>query len=185
MINAEELNLFPTKVITTPIEGIDIPSALEYVYSLRGAYGSIQASNIGGWQLPIEYSDTPLCTILNKMVSLANRKYGGGPFQIDNAWININKSGDYNTPHIHPGSVLSGCLYLKVPAGDIYFIDPRPMHRFTTPMEQSTYKSIKPMEGSCIIFPSWLEHGVTPYPGEGDRVTIAFNMIHQGVPNDS
>ena len=27
-----------------------------------------------------------------------------------------------------------------------------------------------------VMFPSWLLHGVRPYQGEGERISIAFNI---------
>jgi hypothetical protein len=31
-----------------------------------------------------------------------------------------------------------------------------------------------------LIFPSWLEHWVTPYSGVEPRISIAFDIIYQG-----
>jgi hypothetical protein len=32
-----------------------------------------------------------------------------------------------------------------------------------------------------IVFPSWLSHGVRPYRGNGERVSIAINFSIAGV----
>src|SRR5262245_33480444 len=44
-------------------------------------------------------------------------------------WININRAGDYNVLHCHPGSFLSATYYVQVPpdmkGGEIVFRDPR------------------------------------------------------------
>ena len=30
--------------------------------------------------------------------------------------------------------------------------------------------------GNLILFPAWLRHGVRPYTGNGERITIAMNI---------
>jgi len=114
-------------------------------------------------------------------------------------WINANQKGNFNPPHIHPGSNYSGCYYVQLPqdSGLIHFLDPRPQHRICSPdppststhsergkncyntsnqYDSSTFTSnIK--EGKVIIFPSWLMHYVDPNPTEGLRVSVCFNIV--------
>jgi hypothetical protein len=33
-----------------------------------------------------------------------------------------------------------------------------------------------PVPGDMLLFPSWLEHSVAPFEGEGERICIAFNV---------
>jgi predicted 2-oxoglutarate/Fe(II)-dependent dioxygenase YbiX len=33
--------------------------------------------------------------------------------------------------------------------------------------------------GQLVLFPSWLLHHVTPFAGEGERITVAFNCALQ------
>src|SRR5262249_36263159 len=44
-------------------------------------------------------------------------------------WINVNRAGDHNLLHCHPGCLLSAVYYIQVPpamaGGQIYFRDPR------------------------------------------------------------
>jgi len=102
-------------------------------------------------------------------------------------WININKPGDFNTLHSHPGCFLSATYYVKVPAamkgGEIYFRDPRgpgvAMYE-TAGIELPWVGSglgipITPATGKLLIFPSWLEHRVETFAGDGERISIAFN----------
>jgi len=35
---------------------------------------------------------------------------------------------------------------------------------------------VKPVVGTIYIFPSWLEHGVNPFRGPGERRTVATNL---------
>ena len=102
-------------------------------------------------------------------------------------WINVNRVGNSNTLHCHPGCFLSATYYVKVPAGmkggEIYFRDPRgpAIAMYETPGIELPWVGsgigipITPATGKLIIFPSWLEHRVEPFEGTGERISIAFN----------
>ena len=102
-------------------------------------------------------------------------------------WININRAGDFNTLHSHPGCFLSATYYVKVPAamrgGEIYFRDPRgpAVAMYETPGIELPWVGsgmgipVTPVTGKLLIFPSWLEHRVEKFEGEGERISIAFN----------
>ena len=102
-------------------------------------------------------------------------------------WINVNRVGNSNTLHCHPGCFLSATYYVKVPAGmkggEIYFRDPRgpAVAMYETPGIELPWVGsgigipITPATGKLLIFPSWLEHRVEPFEGTGERISIAFN----------
>jgi uncharacterized protein (TIGR02466 family) len=35
---------------------------------------------------------------------------------------------------------------------------------------------VTPEAGKMVIFPAWLMHGVRPYRGTAERISIAFNL---------
>jgi hypothetical protein len=35
---------------------------------------------------------------------------------------------------------------------------------------------LTPRAGMMVLFPSWLQHAVRPYRGQGLRISIAFNL---------
>ena len=102
-------------------------------------------------------------------------------------WINVNRAGDFNNLHSHPGCFVSATYYVKVPpdmkGGEIYFRDPRgpAVAMYETPGIELPWIGtglgipITPATGKLIIFPSWLEHRVESFSGEGERISIAFN----------
>ena len=55
--------------------------------------------------------------------------------EISNMWANINYSGGYNRPHIHPNSLFSGVYYIKTQqqCGNLVINDPRPGIQTTMP----------------------------------------------------
>lgn len=105
-------------------------------------------------------------------------------------WITSLKSGGFNSPHIHPRSTISGVYYVKTPAevlenkdgnfaGWIGFMDPRSNAQIWPLASHLNYFFIPPVEGSLVLFPSYLQHFVPPFNAEGDRVAIAFNLRHK------
>ncbi len=102
-------------------------------------------------------------------------------------WINVNRAGDSNTLHSHPGCFLSATYYVKVPpemkGGAIYFRDPRgpAVAMYETPGIELPWVGsgngipVTPATGKLLLFPSWLEHRVEPFEGLGERISIAFN----------
>jgi uncharacterized protein (TIGR02466 family) len=100
------------------------------------------------------------------------------------AWMNANLPGGYNAPHTHPGAHWSGVYYVAQPdvetgsSGKIEFLDPRTDLPNWHLLEASAFnakKSIQPMPGELILFPSYLLHWVYPNETSQDRVTIASN----------
>jgi uncharacterized protein (TIGR02466 family) len=105
-------------------------------------------------------------------------------------WINVNRAGDRNVLHCHPGSFLSATYYVKTPhnmcGGDIVFRDPRgpAVAMYETPGIELPWVGsgmgipFSPAAGHLLVFPSWLEHHVEPFTGNGDRISIAFNAVN-------
>ena len=104
--------------------------------------------------------------------------------KITTCWGIINRKLASNSVHNHPNSILSGVYYLKTPenCGGIFFSDPRPASQMIVPpsiefnlwtFPKITYKA---REGTMLIFPSWLLHGVEMNMSDEDRVCISFNI---------
>ena len=36
---------------------------------------------------------------------------------------------------------------------------------------------LRPTKGLIVMFPSWLQHAVRPFHGEGRRVSVAINLV--------
>jgi len=105
--------------------------------------------------------------------------------QLDSLWVNLLKSGGQHSGHIHPQSIISGTLYVEVPAqsGAIRFEDPRlplmmaaPQRRKDAPQELQPFVSVEPRPGLLLMWESWLRHEVLPGTGRGDRLSISFNF---------
>ena len=106
-------------------------------------------------------------------------------------WANVNRKGQYNLVHIHPGATWSGVYYVdagdEVPAqpqnGSITFLNPLlpQTYSFFTQALPNQF-TIKPEAGRMVLFPSYLQHQVHPYWGERPRISIAFNIKKDPFP---
>ena len=105
-------------------------------------------------------------------------------------WINVNRPGDYNILHCHPGCFLSATYYVRIPldmkGGEIVFRDPRgpAVAMYETPGMELPWVGtgmgipFSAGTGHLLLFPSWLEHRVERFEGSGERITIAFNAVN-------
>lgn len=106
-------------------------------------------------------------------------------------WFHITHFGGYISNHTHPMASWSG-VYMVDPGeqpadlpegGILSFKDPRPhANMYRDPGNERWLRphhigSVNyPMQpGELILFPSFLQHEVTPYFGQKPRITVAFN----------
>lgn len=104
--------------------------------------------------------------------------------KLDSLWVNILKDGGAHSGHIHPHSVISGTIYIEVPAGagGLRFEDPRlpmmmaaPLRRSDAPEEVQPFVTLTPAEGTILLWESWLRHEVQPNGAKSERISISFN----------
>ncbi|MFC5342609.1 putative 2OG-Fe(II) oxygenase [Brevundimonas staleyi] len=108
-----------------------------------------------------------------------SRRAGSG-FEIVGAWSVRLRAGGHHSDHIHPKGWVSSALYLETPA-------PSPDQpkagwlrfgacRLGVGLELPPEHWIEPKPGTVALFPSWMWHGTEPFTGEGERLTIAFDV---------
>lgn len=161
-------------------------------------------ANAGGWHSGINLLDWPgpeivqfrnwMAEAVNHMIASTvqmmkaagiQTKANMGPIQA-HAWANVSRYGNYHRTHNHPGNAWSGAYYVTAGkdspenplSGMLELADPRPFANMClTPGNPFGQKIlVRPLAGKMIVFPSWLEHFVHPYFGEGERISIAFNV---------
>ena len=104
--------------------------------------------------------------------------------KITSMWAIINRGGAANSRHHHGNSAISAAYYVRAPknCGNIVFYDPRPAPVFSHPKAVKPNKlnamvnSITPIEGSLVLFPSYLDHSVDANLSEDERIVISFNI---------
>lgn len=185
-------------------EDIDTLASTIRAYSREDE--GVTHSNDGGWQSApnfLEWSGKEGRALTHAVIALANSTtldFSTGRLTrepIDwriTAWANVNGSGNGNLPHYHPGAYWSACFYADdggiagtdTLGGALEFYDPRgalPLMyapRVKMGIEGCIAAGLQerhfPETGQLVLFPSWLQHGVTRYRGNGTRVSIAFNL---------
>lgn len=152
----------------------------------------------------LEWGGAPARTLADKAIAMARRLSSFSDASHDDfdwwcqMWANISGPGASNHMHIHPGNLWSAVLYLDMggegPLGDevdacggrFYFEDPRfpiaVMHntRFRFVGDDGKPQPVQPelrtRRGDLLMFPAWLRHGVRPYHGQRERISIALNV---------
>ena len=156
------------------IANLDINYWINQCYKISETYPSERKSNVRGYQSPDSLHKHPnfinLVSLLRNSIFLLTQNSN---YTLAGLWVNISFPGSYNGPHNHgtDPEQTSGVLYLKTPpdCGHIGFINPYNPNRLT---------EFHPTKGDLLLFPSPLDHLVTPNYSEEDRISIAFNCQH-------
>jgi uncharacterized protein (TIGR02466 family) len=192
-------------IFATPLIIQDYPQSetlhtdlIATIAALRARVPTTGKSNVGGWHSAPDFirEEVPALAVLRERIRLmlidVTRQFmqeGNYAFQLD-GWANLLGPGDYNGPHNHPNATWSGVYYITgIPvsaglAGKIEFFDPRPAAGMLYAADNMLQRRclFTPRPGCMLLFPSWLQHMVHPYAGEGERQSIAFNVTVNPVP---
>jgi uncharacterized protein (TIGR02466 family) len=169
------------------------------ILASREADPGVSVSNRGGWQSSATLWDWPSEEFqawrgwvhggLLRMAALLTEEPDMNNVEIDylvGAWANVNRHGAYNDPHVHPDADWACVYYVACGElepgwdrnGQFELRDPRIMAQSSKLGGYGFARSlmIDPEPGSMILFPAWMEHGVHPFYGTGDRISIACNI---------
>ena len=162
-------------------------------------------SNIGGWHSDtdmLEWGGQPAQKLAQTAINIAKRM---SHFQDSSVadrewlvrmWANVTPAGGLNHLHSHPGNLWAAVLYIDMgyeteqessnAGGSFYLEDPRfPMAamrdtafrmRAADGEPQQYQTEIELQRGNLIVFPAWLRHGVRPYTGKRERISVAMNI---------
>lgn len=98
-------------------------------------------------------------------------------------WGNLLRGAGHQAPHIHNLGWLSGVYYVTVPP-EIRTDDPdqggwirfgRPGYGLPTRRPPET-RALAPRQGQLFLFPSYLWHETLPFAGQGERISLAFDL---------
>lgn len=186
--------LFATPIWSCPVGGVNNKEVLEYCLKVKEQKQGVQISNRGGWHskeliYPIPQTLINFFTDLTQFVNeVCSRHIGVNNLELGNFWININSKGDFNMPHDHQNSIMSGVYYVSVPDKNMgnlvihrgdnaeYYLTSKIERQDTLCNVREIHK--QPIESLVYLFPSWVKHHVEPNQSEKQRISIAFNFIH-------
>lgn len=163
----------------------------------------VELTNFGGWHSEagkLEFcgeAGIKLIGHFHEMVGEATRRlYGqfGRTAQAINwsfsAWANVNRAGNFNQVHTHPGATWSGVYYVDhgeeneaAKGTALHLYDPNAARSNLFFPEISAQDVLfKPIPGLMVLFPSYVPHAVLPHAGTRTRISIAFNVRREPYP---
>ncbi len=195
------ISIFPTTILQRRLDGME--EANRQLAALVAQIAATEPNSItgttteGGFQTKEDLfqRDNPGIAALKPHIFSAMQEYAAltirqeltqPPQKLDFilwGWAVSYKAGHTQGLHVHPNANVSGVYYVTAPsatlepgdAGKISFYDPRPRATMAQLPFQATRHRIAPVPGDMYLFPSWLEHSVSAFQGEGTRICIAFN----------
>ncbi|MEZ5667714.1 MAG: TIGR02466 family protein [Alphaproteobacteria bacterium] len=220
MAEAHPIQINVQQLFSTPVVMLRVPEAASLNAALRKlilaraeAEASNDHSNLGGWQSSwdiAEWGGPAMARLLdlarNAASRMTMRRSDGTPAGIEwahNAWANVNRKGNANEAHTHPGSVWSAVYWVDDggaavnPAlgGAFEVHDPRGVAPAMLAPDLvpavpggaafGASELVQPTAGDLMMFPSWVSHSVRPYLGDGVRISIAINLWPAGGPRAS
>ena len=199
------LNLFATPLtIATLPDAPEINSELKRIILAREAASvSASRSDVEGWQSAWDlrqWGGAPVQRVIGFVASIVEHltvdRDGNRP-QI--AWrvtcrANVNRQGHSNQFHTHPGAFWSATYCVDDGGlgadpslgGELEVQDPRgvatvmyvPYLTFAGEDGAALGEAhrLRQQAGVAVVFPSWLSHGVRPYRGTRERISVAVNF---------
>ena len=108
---------------------------------------------------------------------LSRRREG---FRYSGSWSSRLHDSGFHVNHIHPDGWISSCYYVAVPPavqeaeqGWIKFGEPAA----DVTLKQPIRRTIQPVPGRLVLFPSYTWHGTVPFHDRVARTTIAFDVV--------
>ena len=188
--------IFPTVIHELKVEKFkSIKNKLvQFVYEQQEEdLDGVRYSNVGGWQSQPTYnsqdnillstvSETLMPYFKDNVMDMSNEIIYEG------LWMNINKKGDHNSTHDHPGCHMAGVFWINSPpeCGNLEMQNP---HSFSMGNEMMMYTEdfqkkssaypvymFPPTEGTLLLFPACINHRVSASQSDEDRISVAFNL---------
>lgn len=110
-----------------------------------------------------------------------NRRRTGG-FDYSGSWSCRLASGGFHRNHVHPRGWLSSAYYVRLPDLDRQDAPQAGWLKFGESglglgVRDQAEHLIRPAVGRLVLFPSYFWHGTVPFQDEGDRLTVAFDVL--------
>jgi uncharacterized protein (TIGR02466 family) len=175
-------------------------SLMQLILSKEKEDSGILTTNVGGWHSKKNFQDwdsESVRVLLNRMLMLGTAMLERITGCVEpemfsdwtvQAWANINRFGHYNEFHHHIRNLnlWSGVYYVATGMADVdirakarivfqdqYGVIPRGRDEFGEKV------FVEPEPGLMLLFPSALAHSVERHQGDGDRITVAFNLKNE------
>lgn len=101
-------------------------------------------------------------------------------FRYAGSWSSRLKDCGFHVNHIHPAGWISSCYYIAVPDAAKDETARQGWIKFGEPgfdVGLGIRRSIQPMPGRLVLFPSYMWHGTIAFHDVAARTTIAFDVV--------
>ena len=186
-------DIFKTPLYYTDLK-LDNKAMANYCLSLSKKHKGRTVSNVGGWQSNNLQGEHLVLNELFEDIEHYSNEFAKSlnikiPLKLENIWININEYKDWNMVHNHPGSTFSGVYYVNEfkNSGSLNFENgysnslqciwpDYKIEKFN--VYNSLWRKVPPIKNNLIIFPSFLNHFVSPNMNKNKkRISISFNIV--------
>lgn len=195
--NVHTMTIFPTQLLSHKWEDTnDLNEQLKSaIFEKESTIDGRTQSNVGGfhsesdlflWENPcIDELRGMVNSLVGYMANTAGIKEGEQINITMAGWANVVRQGHYHMPHNHPNNLWSGVYYVSEGTPDdsvsnnglFEFCDPRPAADMVNMEGAEVLRyQVRPQPGLMIMFPSYVNHYVHPFIGDGERISIAFNI---------
>ena len=190
--NNDTLALFPNRVVVSEAQEFDWrDDFIQWVEDYQQEHEGVEVSNVGGYQSKGNFytevdNFEPFQEKIWNHIENAVKTYAdgielhdilasGAPLRLLNIWFNVNPPGAFNHVHVHPGSLLSGVLWIKAPqgSGDLMLRDTLEMNNYCLGVNCVAFP---PEEGTMVLFPAHVPHNVGVNESEETRISVSFNL---------
>lgn len=98
------------------------------------------------------------------------------------SWLTKMDSGNYGHIHNHAYVDISGVYYVQTNGddGSIFFESPNQVMATSYCFNQLSNRwYVPPKIGKLLIFPGWLNHGITTNTTDSTRISLSFNIMFE------
>ncbi len=203
--STELIGVFPHPVLRARLPNSEwiAPELEALILAERNRSHGLRRSNRGGWHSHqvVQNWREPCAGLLIEQVRALAREWisrtspdlvaiSSAGWSVK-AWASVNTRGASFRRHTHLRSqdvLLSGVYYVNAGTsggnlgGELVFERPGPasLVRVRPKIMDDDYR-VRPETGMLLLFPSWLPHRVEPYLGEGQRISVGFNISHDRI----
>jgi len=186
------IDIFKTPVYSVTLD-CDNDILTQYCIEKEKSDTGRTVSNRGGYQsnnlIGLNTTCQPLFSGITKHACIfaKHMDFKNEDLKLSEVWININGYKDYNIPHIHPHTKISGVYYVQSGEGSGLIEFSREVNNLEYDWHSSTMNKLTPYNstswrlptsaGTLYLFPSWLKHSVLPNTVQNlKRISFAFNL---------
>lgn len=153
------------------------PELLATVARLREQYPTSRLAVGGSWSSP-KLSLPEGGAALEPVALLLTECLSPGPWEVL-WWANVLRAGDALTRHDHRWAAQDvpndfAAVYYLQGTGELWFWD-----------QMGTVEKFAVAPGKLLVFTATLEHAVPTWDGDGERISLAFNVRRLGVSSAS